>query len=196
MRNIHIENNHAVYTFLSIAGIVIGFLVVENYLDEAMHPMFRDTGLLLMIMGGVGLSLTSSIKDDKLEITRYEYLGVSALVATLGLILTILPLLYYSMHSSGPIFTYTLAFITFVGYSLALGYSTKEFDLQKFLFAFIGGILILMGVMFMHRYRKYKMHNKRHAVLAQHVSVYNPGLVLFTVGWFLIAFSILSDYDE
>jgi hypothetical protein len=199
MANYDFSSARGALAISSAVMIIFGFLLTENYFDESMSFLLLVLGLLLYVGGWVGISVVASAKDDFLRTFSYEKQGIVSLVVMITSLMTIVPIVMPQLFDYKNVFVYggfLLLVAAWIGFCVANSHISGTFDKTKFGYLFSGAFLIVVGIVILFRYRKFRVETLSPTNDIGKVAVYNPGLVLFTIGWVLVVMGIAKTPDN
>jgi len=191
--------------------IVMGVLISDQRADLfSSHPLnqsqlTKSLGTVSFVVGWLVLAWlvipTDYVRDDndsdkyhtETDLKKHSmnwYTSISAMLV----MVTAMIAQYYAPKGMKAFLWPAIAFMAaWIGFGVLLGWKNGEYRPDKLVMSLPGAILIVlsMGILFMTR----KMNIFDEGKLTGPGHVYNPGLVLFTLGWVLIIGAI-SKIDE
>lgn len=162
--------------FFSIAlTIMIGVLMVDHAIDERASAALKNIGMMLF-MGGW------------LVMTWYTFDNWYLTVGSLGILASIMMLVMLPgmfPRYRGTIVTVSGALFALFWLVFAFGIAGDDIDNStKAWLSYGGTALIIASMMLLFRYRKFDVRSNMHTGPGY---VYNPGLVMFGMGWVAVS---------
>lgn len=180
-------------SLVSVFCIVVGLLISENAFDEGLSTLLKAFGLILYVLGWVGVSIAATMTSASGKMGSFLKNGLPALMVMVAAMISMVPLFMstpsnytWIVYLSGVL--YSAAWLWF---AIAAGYRDgTKFDSQRGTLFILGALLVTTSMPILFNYRKFRIADFTPTNDIDKIAVYNPGLVMFAIGWGLVTLGL------